>query len=77
MGAKGMKVTAPNKKEKTFLFDLSDSGGMVSGKASTQQSVQNFIDNNQLSKEDNRKLDNNRYKIQRYINNNFTDEFNM
>ena len=67
----GITVVAPNGETENFIFSTT----ATDIKTHTQQNVQNFIDNNQLSKEDNRKLDNNRYKIQRYINNNFKNEF--
>ena len=76
MGAKGIEVIAPNNTRQTFVMDFSGSGGLVEGQASTEQDIANFINQNKLSKEDNRKLDNKRYKAQRFLNNNFVEEFN-
>ena len=91
-GLKGIKITAPNKEVQQFYFEMpvgykSDGeGGMrtagiislpvAGGGISTEQDIANFINQNKLSKEDNRKLDNKRYKAQRFLNNNFVEQFN-
>ena len=61
--ADGITATAPNGKTENFIFSTTASDI----KTHTQQNIRNFIDDNQLSKEENKKLDNKRYKIQKYI----------
>ena len=68
---KGVTITAPNGKIENFAL----STDAQNEKASTEQDIANFINQNKLSKEDNRKLDNKRYKAQRFLNNNFVEEF--
>ena len=68
---KGVTITAPNGEVENFAL----STDATSGEVSTEQDIANFINRNKLSKEENRKLDNKRYKAQRFLNNNFVEEF--
>ena len=69
--ADGVTATAPNGKSQNFVLSTNASDIKVS----TEQDIANFIDNNKLNKPASRKLDEERYKIQRYFNNNFVNEF--
>lgn len=69
--ADGVTATAPNGKSENFITSSSASDIKIS----TEKDIANFIDNNQLNKRENRKLDGERYRIQRDFNNNFVEEF--